>query len=251
MSALGHFIEEEGIATAGISLVREHTAQMRPPRSLWVPFELGRPLGAPNDPAFQRRVLKAALALLCHPGPSPVLEDFPDDAPDAAPGAEEAAAPLVCPVNLPPPPSDDSPLQAALIEEIGRLAPWYQLAVETRGRTTVGVSGLDIDRAARFAASLLDAEAENPCPDLTLAETCKLACEDLKAYYAEAATAQPGAQSSSRAVSDWFWGETTAGKLFFDLQAVCAAHPDAEMRLLASNFFVPRDQAHRKPRGAD
>jgi D-proline reductase (dithiol) PrdB len=46
VSALAHFIEDEGIATTGISLVREHTAGYRPPRFLWVPFPLGRPFGA-------------------------------------------------------------------------------------------------------------------------------------------------------------------------------------------------------------
>ncbi|MBT5161958.1 MAG: hypothetical protein HOL89_19300, partial [Alphaproteobacteria bacterium] len=49
MSALGHFLEEEGIATTIISLIRVHSEKVRPPRSLFVPFELGRPLGAPND----------------------------------------------------------------------------------------------------------------------------------------------------------------------------------------------------------
>ena len=62
MGALGHYIEQEGVATAGLSLVRLHSEKIRPPRALWVPFELGRPLGAPNDPAFQTRVLRALLA---------------------------------------------------------------------------------------------------------------------------------------------------------------------------------------------
>jgi hypothetical protein len=39
-----------------ISLVREHTEKINPPRALWVPFELGRPVGPPDEPAFQRRV---------------------------------------------------------------------------------------------------------------------------------------------------------------------------------------------------
>ena len=50
--------------TTGISLVREHTQQMQLPRFLWVPFELGRPFGAPNEPDFQRCVLRTALELL-------------------------------------------------------------------------------------------------------------------------------------------------------------------------------------------
>ena len=64
MGGLAHFLEDEGLATTHISLVRPQTENTRPPRALWVPFELGRPMGAPNEPEFQTRVLRAALALL-------------------------------------------------------------------------------------------------------------------------------------------------------------------------------------------
>ena len=64
MGALGHFLERQGIPTTGISLVREHTETIRPPRALWVTFELGRPMGIPGDAPFQRCVLRAALDLL-------------------------------------------------------------------------------------------------------------------------------------------------------------------------------------------
>ncbi len=53
---------------------------MKPPRALWVPFELGRPMGVPNDQALQRRILLAALKLL-EAGSRPILEDFPEEAP--------------------------------------------------------------------------------------------------------------------------------------------------------------------------
>jgi hypothetical protein len=49
---MSHTLEAAGMATTQISLVREHTAAIRAPRALWVPFILGRPLGVPNDPAF-------------------------------------------------------------------------------------------------------------------------------------------------------------------------------------------------------
>ena len=64
MSGLAHYIEAEGIPTTSISLVRKHSEEMKPPRALAVPFELGRPFGAPNEPDFQRRVLRAVLDLL-------------------------------------------------------------------------------------------------------------------------------------------------------------------------------------------
>ncbi len=64
VGGLAHFFEEEGVPTTQISLVRLHTERINPPRALWVPFELGRPLGIPDDPTFQKRVLLAALKLL-------------------------------------------------------------------------------------------------------------------------------------------------------------------------------------------
>lgn len=78
MGGLAHYLEDEGIPTTQISLIREHTTTMRPPRALWVPFPLGRPFGAPDDPALQRRTLLAALKLL-EADAGPVLDDFPVD----------------------------------------------------------------------------------------------------------------------------------------------------------------------------
>ena len=76
MGALAHHIETEGVATAQISLIREHTEQIRPPRALWVPFELGRPFGPPNHPEFQTDVLRTVLDLFKKEA-GPVLEDYP------------------------------------------------------------------------------------------------------------------------------------------------------------------------------
>ncbi len=78
MGALAHYLEVEGISTTQISLIREHTEFIRPPRALWVPFELGRPLGAPDNPELQRRILLSALELL-EASEGPVLVDFPDE----------------------------------------------------------------------------------------------------------------------------------------------------------------------------
>ena len=62
MGALGHFIEREGVPTAQISLIREQTAAIQPPRALWVPFMLGRPFGAPPGiPADRLAALRTAM----------------------------------------------------------------------------------------------------------------------------------------------------------------------------------------------
>ena len=85
MSALGHYLEEEGIATVAVVLIRPQAENTKPPRALWVPFELGRPFGPPNDPALQKRVLLDALNMLVEGGGPVRIIDFPDDDPRARP----------------------------------------------------------------------------------------------------------------------------------------------------------------------
>lgn len=215
---------------------------MRPPRFLWVPFELGRPFGAPGDAAFQTKVLRALLALLAREDGPVVLEDFPEDAP-AAP--EDDGTGWACPINLPKPQAAAEPaMLEEVLREIARLAPWYAYARERRGRTTFGVSGLEIECAARFLHAFFDGVPANPVAAVTLGEALRLACEDLRSWYLEAATARPGA-AGSRALADWFWGETAAGRLLLALQPVCAASADAGVRHVAEAQFVPRSQRHR------
>ena len=56
-------LERRGIATVVIQLLREVAEKLRPPRALFVPFKHGYPLGTPNDPSRQHRVIEAALQL--------------------------------------------------------------------------------------------------------------------------------------------------------------------------------------------
>lgn len=70
------FIEYAGITTVSISLLREITVKIRPPRALFVPFPLGYPLGEPNNPELQTKILRAAFALLARTG-CPILESLP------------------------------------------------------------------------------------------------------------------------------------------------------------------------------
>jgi hypothetical protein len=59
-----------------LSLLREITEKVRPPRSLWVPFPLGHPLGRPGDPELQRSILEAALDLAVGASTPGELRDF-------------------------------------------------------------------------------------------------------------------------------------------------------------------------------
>ena len=213
---------------------------MRPPRFLWVSFPLGRPLGLPGDAAFQRRVLLASLRLL-EAERGPVLEDFPDDVPGMTVEEQQGA---VCPVPLPPVHDvPDDELTQILMQEIARLEPWYDMAVTTRGRTTADVSGLTPREAGQFVLHFLnEATPRSYNEDVSLGEALKLASEDLKAYYLEAATAQPGAVPVT-ALAEWLWRETALGRVLRTVQPLCLRSADPSVRAIAQRALVPRAHA--------
>lgn len=212
-----------------------------------MPFELGRPLGVPGDAAFHTRVLQAVLQLLAAPS-GPILADFPEDAPPVA----GDAMPLACPVSFAPLPEELSAadrMRATLEQEIGQLRTWYDLAVSTRGRTTVGVSRLTPEEIGTFIGAFLNGHTPpNPRSDLPLAALFRFAVEDLKAYYCEAITAQPGQKAvDSQTLADWFWRETAAGHVLFAVQEVCRHSEVPGLQVVASSFLIPRARAAESP----
>jgi len=213
---------------------------MQLPRFLWVPFDLGRPFGTPNEPDFQRRVLHEALELLeSNDGPV-VLEDFPDDAPEYAPGEDEEA-PWACPIAFHPTAEERPELVAATLEEIERLAPWHELYLERRGSAAVGASGLARERIAQLLGELADGalspqvETEEP-----IHEWIRLGCDDLRTWYLEAAQGQPG-RGSAAELRNWFWRDTAAARLIGSAATTLLAHPNQVLTLLAGRALVPRE----------
>lgn len=242
MGGLAHFLEEEGIQTTSISLIREHSEIIKPPRALWVPFELGRPLGSPGDTAFQIKVLKRALALLEAPA-GPVLEDFDEEAPEDI-AAQSGTEVWVCPINLPQPPAaaDPSGYRTALIQEVAELTPWYEVAKDEHGgRTTLGLIDLDIEAIIEFLCAFLAGTAsESPVEPLSLGEAFKAATEDLKAFYLEAAGARPGARLATGAeINAWFWEATTAGRFYIALAKAYRNHDDPQIQFIAERTLLP------------
>jgi hypothetical protein len=225
VGALGHFLERRGIPTAGISLVREHTETIRPPRALWVTFELGRPLGIPDDADFQRRVLRAAAGLLERTD-GPLIADYPEHVGEPADFTGWA-----CPIGLSP------ASVGTLAAEIDRLATWHDRAVAARGRTTVGVSGLDMAAAGQLLSQALEGE-------LPPAQALKEAVDDLRAYYLEAASAFPEAGTPAMRKA-WLWDETLFGKALLAVQPRLAASADPQHRILGNLTLIPASERHR------
>lgn len=226
MGGLGHYTEDEGVPTTQISLIREHTVRMRSPRALWVPFILGRPHGQPNDPEFQKRVLRSALSLLDEPD-GPVLVDHLEE----ADGAIEMEG-LTCPISYPAHARDDS-LASRLGAEIASLQTWYDLALDSTGRTAFGVAGLDISDVVTLLCALADGD-DVPSDlvggsEASLGPLARFAAEDLKAFITEAIAAQPGT-SSAFALKAWFWDRTVAGETLLAAYRTASTAEDQSLR---------------------
>jgi hypothetical protein len=190
-----------------------------------VTFELGRPMGVPDDAPFQRRVVKSALGLLARTD-GPVLADYSEHAPEVADFSGWA-----CPINLAPGQTD------SLAAEIDRLATWYDRAIAAQGRTTVGVSGLEMPAAG----ALVTAALEGVLPP---AQALKEAIDDLRAYYLEAASAFPDPGTSATR-KRWFWDETKLAKTLLALQPKLAASADQQHKILGNLTLIPATERHR------
>jgi hypothetical protein len=235
VSALGHYLEEEGITTVAIALIRPQAENTKPPRALWVPFELGRPFGPPSDPGFQKRVMMAALRLLERASGPVIIEDFADDDPRTQP--DPAWRPPFIPETVAGGSADS--LAARLEAEILLLRGTYDRWVAQHERSTVGLSGLPPGECARYVADWLRGKAPpSPRDGFSAPLILRFAVDDVKAYCLEAAGAG-STKPSSRQLGDWFWNETATGEAIRALREMLQVHEDDRLRLIVSNFMVP------------
>ncbi len=210
---------------------------MRPPRFLAVPFELGRPFGAPNQPEFQTQVLRSALQLLERQDGPPVLETFPEDAPDVEEESENAWS---CPVSFVPDKEIRTGRLGLVLAEIEQLKPWHEVYVQARGRAAHKVSGLDLPQIFKLFDELADG---NPAPETSsetpLPELIRLSIDDVRTWYGEAAQGQPG-KGSFQKINKWFWTETAAAHLIAAAAVALENHTDPFIRAIAKRAMVQR-----------
>jgi hypothetical protein len=236
VSAIGHYLESAGLATASISLIREHTEVMQPPRALWVPFPLGRPLGVPHDAAFQTKVLQALLKLFERTS-GPILEDFPDDAPPDPAWTSGDTQGEACPVffDSPSPSEQSEELLAVLLNELNQLAPWHALSAKRRGASAFGLASQTSTTLARQLVALTQSSTTQPSDW----HAAKLAVDDLRTFYEEAAASQPSPLPPA-ALSQWFYTRTQLGGLLKTLRQLGLSHEDPSARQIADRMLIPR-----------
>lgn len=244
MGVLGHFLENAGLPTTQISLIREHTQTIRPPRALWVPFDLGRPLGEPQNAPLQHRVMLAALKLLESPE-GPVLEDFPDEGlPESEDGDQEPAV-LACPISFRKHPEGMSEPEmhiSAFRQEVAEFRNWYDLNLQKTKRTAVVRfdPGSVCELLCTYASG---GSIENRTKGMSPGAAIRIAAQDLKAFYFEALMARPGAKPvDGKAFQRWFWNETAAADLLRGIQKKCLEETDLSLKMTGKMLLIPLDQ---------
>jgi len=233
--ALAQMLEDRGLATTVIGLVRPHMERSGNPRGLFVPFPLGRPLGEPGDAAFQTRVLREALALLARGDGPVVLEDFADD---AASQREVAGwVPAFAPrLSMPATPAAWA---QALAEEIAIARPWWEKATRHSGRSGVGVSFLQPEAWPDFAASFLAGKLPVPPEPLgSSALALRFLADDLRAFMAEAAMCD-GPVLPPDQWNTWLYRHSMAGRLLVALRAAALDSQHDGFKTVGSRFMVP------------
>ena len=200
MCTLAHVFEAAGMATVVLASNRSVAERMHPPRVLYCEFPLGRPLGRPQDPAFQRDVILQALALLERPE-GPVLVDHPEV-------IEETSEAMSCAI-----PAGYDPTVSAAVAEARGLRKAYDRATAKAGVTSVGrvVDADAVPDALEVLQRLADGEhwRDVAIPGKNTTATV----HDVRTYYEEAALELvEGPPPEGRAAEEWFYEHTEAGR---------------------------------------
>lgn len=236
MCGLAHYLERHGLPTSLIGLIGRHVALMRPPRALVVPFELGRPFGAPDEADFQRRVLLDALRML-ERSDGPIMETFPD-APPGSPAELPSWSPPIERVRTDRLFDGDNELAAAVAAEIAGLRPSYDRWLRQGGRRLDRITGKDPKEiVALILAYTRDQSIDSPMPAYPGHLAVKFAADDLKHFYYQAALARP-ARVSDVEMDEWFFDGTLAGRLIVNLKEALLKSGDETLRAFAATSFV-------------
>lgn len=70
-------IERAGIPTVGVSIVRKYSEEVRPPRTVFLKWPYGHPLGEPGNVPQQRAVVRAAFKALVEITEPGTIVDLP------------------------------------------------------------------------------------------------------------------------------------------------------------------------------
>jgi len=205
--------------------IREQIYGTAPPRGLFCEFPLGRPLGIPNDPAFQRRVLDHAFGLL--DATSPGVIDFPETISD------DPQEVLVCPL-----PVRHDPDAHPAIDEARGLRPAYDRAVRKFGNRAGAVRHLDADAIPDALAAFIRVTEGTPWKEAGIPGIPARCAQDIRGYYEMAAMEIAGHTPAAWAGYRWYRDETQAGQI---IKAAQQTMKDSGVKEALWRFLLPLD----------
>jgi hypothetical protein len=221
---IARVLEERGLSTIALSLVREHSVRIKAPRTVWVPFPFGISVGHRNDVREQRAVLDLAFSTLAA-DEGPVLLDF------VAADRPERAAPLQAS-------GVEVQAQAHAIDFIAEVE-----AARDRLQPKIGLSRVDPKDYGALARWLqrYAAGEESDFPgrpaDVELLPFIRFAVEDLRVMYAlDRMHAHPDESSDDRQL--WLLGATAFGIFLRTLRDYLEASDDPKVK--AAGFGIAR-----------
>jgi len=197
VSTLAHVFEQAGLATISLGIIKEQLVNTAPPRGLFVDFPLGRPLGKPNDPQFQQRVLDHAFALL--DATEQTVEEFDDPVLDTG-------EVLACRI----PPIDDPDAHPAVAEARGIRAAYDRAKAKGMRQGAFRLMGPDdVPAAIECFVKIADG---TPWREAGIPGIPARVAQDIRGYYEAAATELADHTPAAFEATRWFLRETEAGK---------------------------------------
>jgi len=200
VSTLAHIFEAAGLATVTLGSIRKQIESTAPPRGLFCDFPLGRPLGKPNDPEFQHRVLTHAFSLL--QATEPVLEEFPEVI------KEDTSEVLACPL----PPRSNEELHPAL-DEIRGLRPAYERVLKQYGDRTATGRVVTADNIEEALSAFIRVAEGVPWKKAGIPGIPLRVVQDIRAFYEMAALGLSDHLPSAWSGARWFYDSTEGGKV--------------------------------------
>ena len=188
------------MATVALGSIRGQIYGTAPPRGLFCDFPLGRPLGVPGDPAFQRRVIERAFAMLDRP--EPTVEDYDVVIEDGE------SQPLACPL-----PARMDPDAHPAIDEANGLRPAYDRAVARYGNRAGAVRLLDADAIPAAIESFIRVAEGHPWKQAGIPGVPARVCQDIRGYYEMAAMEIADHTPAAWAGYRWFRDQTKTGEV--------------------------------------
>lgn len=129
--------------------------------------------------------------------------------------------------------------------EFSQIKNWFDVSYSVTKRTTTGVSGLSPEEAVEFISGFVLDQENTKLKGTNISDMLRMVAEDIKAFYFEGISAQPGQPTDSKTLADWFWGETYAARVINEVRKISLMDGSKEMKLLGNLLLVPRSQMHR------